>query len=183
MTINTNSHGKCFTLKDNRYVFLRPPDMEDLDGLLELNQSAVAEDLDIEQVIALSKGEAKALLQDMMARMAGKEALDLIAIVDSRIVANATVIRKKGLSRHVGEYGNGIMKGYRGIGVGTAMLQELVSSSREIELKVLISRTFASNIGARKMLERCGFREVACIPKLYERKGRYIDEIIAALEL
>ncbi|MCJ7630974.1 GNAT family N-acetyltransferase [Candidatus Bathyarchaeota archaeon] len=183
MTIKSDSHAKCFILKDKRCVVLRPPVMEDLDGLLELNQSAVAEDLDIEQVIELSRGEATALLQDMMARMAEKEALDLIAIVDSRIVANATIIRMKGLSHHIGEYGNGIMEGYRGIGVGTAMLQELIPSSRKIGLKVLISRTFASNIGARKMLERCSFKEVACIPKFYERKGKYIDEIIAALEL
>jgi len=157
--------------------------MEDVNGLLELNNSATTEDLDTEQVRVLSREEATFLLKDMLARMARKDALDLVAIVDSRIVANATVIRRKDYSSPVGEYGMGIMKGYRGIGIGTAMLQALIDSSREIGLKVLISRTFESNIGARKMLEHSGFKEVGRIPKAHERKGRYLDEIVAALEL
>jgi len=157
--------------------------MDDSDGLLELNNSAVVEDLDIEQRRILSREEATALLQDLLARTARKEALNLVAIADSRIVAYAMVMRRKGFSSHVGEFGIGITKGYRGIGIGTAMLQELITSSRELGLKILIAKTFASNIGMRQVLERSGFREVGHIPRTYERRGRYIDEIVSALEL
>jgi RimJ/RimL family protein N-acetyltransferase len=183
MSSNILGREKLFIARDGTQVVLRPPRTDDIDGFLELDNSALSEDLDMERRRAMGREEATALLQDLLARIANREALALVAVAGSKIASFATVMRWKELSSHVGEFGIGTVKGYRRIGIGTAMLQEFITSSRGLGLKILVVRTFASNIGMRKVLEQSGFKEVGQLPKIYEKRGRYIDEIIATLEL
>lgn len=172
-----------FSGKDGRRIVLKLPSIDDVSGLVELNNSALNEDLDVDQRPFLNNMEAAAMLHDLLGRMSRGELLAYLALVDSRIIALATVMRSGGCSSHVGEFGVGVMKEYRGIGVGKLLLNQMVVASRESGIKILLARTFKTNTVMRRLLEVSGFREVGDLPKIYRSRGRYVDQIISALEL
>ena len=172
-----------FSCKDGRGVLLRPPSIDDAGGLVELNNSVLNEDLDIDKRPFLNIMEATAMLHDLLKRISKGELLACLALVDSRIVALATVIKLSGCSSHVGEFGVGVMKGYRGIGVGKLLLNQMIVVSRESGVKILLARSFKTNTVMRRLLNVYGFEEVGDLPKIYFSRGQYVNQIVSVLEL
>ena len=83
---------------------------------------------------------------------------------------------------HRGTLGISIRKGFRGRGIGTALITEIIEASRgkfeSIELTVL-----SSNKTAVKLYEKFGFRKIGTIPNAVKRGGRYFDEDLMYLRL
>jgi RimJ/RimL family protein N-acetyltransferase len=105
-----------------------------------------------------------------------------VAEVDGKVIANSELSQKSGCSGHVGEIGIAIRAGYRDIGIGTEMLRTLISQARDIGLKVLKLCVFSSNLRAKHVYEKMGFRETGRIPKEIFKNGKYIDEILMTME-
>jgi RimJ/RimL family protein N-acetyltransferase len=51
-----------------------------------------------------------------------------------------------------------------------------------LNLRLLVSRVLADNVGSLKMLERAGYREVGRIPRYQWKRGAYRDLILLAVE-
>lgn len=51
-----------------------------------------------------------------------------------------------------------------------------------LNLRLLISRVLADNIGSLKMLQRAGYREVGRIPRHQWKRGAYRDLVLLAVE-
>jgi ribosomal protein S18 acetylase RimI-like enzyme len=79
--------------------------------------------------------------------------------------------------------GIGIKSPYRGIGIGTIIMEMLIEESKKAGLKVLVLDVFDTNRIARKFYEKIGFKEVGRIPKGIFKNGIYIDLTRMALEL
>lgn len=84
---------------------------------------------------------------------------------------------------HVGEVGAVVHKDYRNKDIGTKMLRALIQLSKERRLKMLRASIFSTNKGVRRLCSRLGFKETAVVPKMFYKKGSYIDEIIVVFEL
>jgi len=89
----------------------------------------------------------------------------------------------KGKRSHVGTLGIAIKDGYRDVGIGTEMMQVLVEESRKAGLKLLRLSVFGSNMRAKHVYGKAGFREVGRIPKAISKGDEYVDEVWMALEL
>ena len=74
----------------------------------------------------------------------------------------------------------GIRQQYRNIGIGTQMLNTLITHAKKIGLKLLI---FSTNERARYIYEKVGFRECGRIPQRILKNDQYIDEIITVKTL
>ena len=110
------------------------------------------------------------------------DVINVAAEVDGEVVASAEVGRQKHRMNHVGVLGIGIKSPYRGIGIGTIIMEMLIEESKKAGLKVLVLDVFDTNKIAKEFYEKMGFKEVGRIPKGVCKNGKYFDLARMALE-
>ncbi len=131
----------------------------------------------------VERGEEADWLGRRLARIEKGEIIDAIAEVDGKVVGNSEVEKRTDDMSHVGYLGIAIRSGYRGIGVGTAMVRTLVEESKKAGLKLIVLDRYETNEAARRLYEKMGFRETGRIPKGVYRDGKYTDLVRMVLEL
>lgn len=175
--------SKTFVAKDGRKVTVRSIRWEDLNDCIEFINSLVDEGSDIAMETRVSRNEEADWLGKRLASIEKGELVDIVAEVDGKMVANAEVGRRTGPMGHVGALGIGIRAEYRGIGVGTMLMNTLVEESRKMGLKMLVLDVFETNKIAKGLYRKVGFRENGRIPKGICKKGEYFDLVRMTLEL
>ncbi len=169
--------------KDRRKVLLRPPKWEDLEGLMEYINSLVDECMEIMLTEKVTREEEAEWLAKRLVEIDKGDVIHLVAEVNDEIVAGAEVGKQKYRMSHVGVLGIGIKSGFRGIGIGTAIMKTLIEEAKKAGLKVLVLDVFDTNKTAKKLYKKMGFKEVGKIPKGICRNGKYIDLVKMSLEL
>jgi RimJ/RimL family protein N-acetyltransferase len=112
------------------------------------------------------------------------EAVNIVAEVDGKIIANGGVARGKysDTNRH-GSLGLTVSRDYRGHGIGSKMIQTLLAESRRLGLKSIDVEFLAANKSAERAYTRAGFRKAGIIPGMIFRNGEYFDAMIMARKL
>ena len=172
-----------FNARGGRRVVLRTPRMSDLDEFLEFINSLVDEGAEILNETRTTREAEADWLGKLLADIEKGDVICVSAEVDGKVVGNSDVHLGKGKRSHVGTLGIAIKDGYRDVGIGTEMMQVLVEESRKAGLKLLRLSVFASNMRAKHVYEKVGFREVGRIPKAINKGDEYVDEVWMALEL
>jgi len=176
MTIGIASQQ--FIAKDGRVVLLRSPRWEDLDDLLAFINSLVEEGAEILTSQPVTRDAEAEWLGRQLADVAKGEVVWLVAEVDGAVVASADLKMGRGYSRHVGAIGVGVKRGYRDVGVGTALLNALISPAKTMDLELLTLTVFSSNTRAIHVYGRVGFQETGRIPHGLFKDGTYRDHVI-----
>lgn len=174
---------RTFRAKDGRKVVLRSVKWEDLDDLIEFIDSLADEGADILRTERVTREEEAEWLGRRLAQIDKGELIDTVAEVDGKVIANSEVGKRSGLMSHIGDLGIAIKLGYRGIGIGAAIMKTLIEESKKEGLKILILDHFASNTTARALYQKMGFKEAGRISKGICKNGKYIDLIRMTLEL
>jgi len=174
--------SRTFKAKDGREVVLRSIRWEDLDDCIEFINSLVEEGADILRDTKVSREEEADWLGKRLASVDKSELIDIIVEVDGKMVANSEVEKRSGLMSHVGYLGIGIKANYRGIGIGTRIMQTLKEESKKAGLKILVLDAFATNKTAKALYRKMGFQDAGRIPKAICKNGKYIDLIRMTLE-
>jgi RimJ/RimL family protein N-acetyltransferase len=167
-----------FSVKGGRKIVLRTPRWEDLDDLLELINSIVDEGAEISRDEKVSREEEIDWLSGLLARLERGKTFFLVAEVKGRIIASSDINRQIGFQKHVGVVGIVIKKGFRELGIGTAMMRVLIEQAKKMGMKILTLTAFASNKRAMHVYEKVGFVQTGLIPKKHLKQGKYIDEVI-----
>ena len=96
------------------------------------------------------------------------------------VVAWASIARYRPRACYagVGEFSVYVREGFRGQGVGERMLLALIEEARRLGYWKLVSRIFPQNLPSRRLVARCGFREVGTYEKHGKLDGRWMDTII-----
>jgi len=177
---------KEVTLKDGRRAILRAPDFHDLDALLAFICELVDERVQIVRTTKPSREEEAEWLGKRLAEIEKGSLVILVAEVDGRLVANSEVGQRTPQfpeMSHVGVLGIAILKSARGVGLGTALMESLIQLAKQMNLRVVILDTFATNNIAQRLYKKVGFVEVGKIPKGIHRDGSYIDMLRFAIEI
>ena len=172
-----------FVARDGRRVVLRAPRWEDLDDLLGLINSLVEEEAEIVVNERVTRDGEVEWLASVLARVERDEFVHLVAEVDGRVVASADLHPGRGSDSHVGVVGIVVKDGFRGVGVGTRMLEVIVDVARKRGLRLLVLSVFASNVRAVRLYERVGFVRCGLVPLRHFSKGKYVDEVVMAKSL
>ena len=100
----------------------------------------------------------------------------IVAVADGRIVGMIHIEA----SRHgFGEFGMLVDRGWRGRGVGSALVQEVVDRARGQGLHKLCLEVFPHNAAAVALYRKCGFTEEGRRVKQYRRaSGELWDTIV-----
>jgi ribosomal protein S18 acetylase RimI-like enzyme len=174
-------NGKKITIRE-----LSRNDLKKADRFQEHMNSLIKEDVMILTNKKISPKEEKEYLKEELQKIKNRKKLKLVAEKDNLIVGMANIPIGMGRKSHVGDFGISINKGYRGIGLGTYLTNEVIKlAKKRLRPRPQIIRlsVFATNKPALGLYKKLGFRQVARIPKQYRYKGKLIDEIIMMKEV
>jgi len=174
---------KSFTAKDGRFVILRQPQWEDLDGLLDYINSLVREEAPILLRSEVGRTEEVEWLARRLVSIEKGEVIHMVAEVHGKIVAGAEITKHRQRMEHVGTLGIGVKYGYRRIGIAIKLIETLINEAKRQGLKIILLDVHENNLPARNLYNKLGFKEVGKIPKGVFWKGQYIDMIRMALEI
>jgi ribosomal protein S18 acetylase RimI-like enzyme len=90
-------------------------------------------------------------------------------------------VKKREGFRHVGDLGMGVLKDFRGQGLGRALLEKTLAAAREQKLERVELEVYASNLVAVRLYERHGFQLEGRKQKARKLDGEYDDILVMAL--
>jgi ribosomal protein S18 acetylase RimI-like enzyme len=112
------------------------------------------------------------------------DAVGLVAEVEGELAGFCEVNRNRpgSTQSHRGGLTVSVKKRFRGMGVGTALLEEMIRRCRgrfeSLELEV-----FVGNEAAKHLYQRHGFKTYGLRPQSVKRNGGYVDEELMYLRL
>jgi phosphinothricin acetyltransferase len=104
----------------------------------------------------------------------------LVAELDGRVVGwtRASEYRARTAYRGVREFSIYVAASARRRGVGTRLIEALVTECERLGHHKLVSRIFPDNLGSRALCRRHGFREVGIYERHGQRDGEWSDVVI-----
>ena len=172
-----------FTLKNGKKITIRQAEPYDAQIILKLSEEIFEDDeffLTTRQEIKehLTFEKQKERIEEFVNKQ-GK--VLLVAEADGVIVGTSEVDNgNKKRRQHVGRIGMSVLKEYRSIGCGTALLQSIIEWAKEDELiEKLGLEVFANNANAISLYKKLGFREQGKAPReLKINEDEYVDMIL-----
>jgi len=157
--------------------------MDDLDDFLKFINSLVDEGAEIPVEDRRSREAEADWLGRLLADLEKGSAICIVGEVDGKLVANSEIRKATGRRSHVGGLAIAIKDGFRDVGIGTELIRLLIEESRRSGLRLVCLSVFETNLRARHVYEKVGFREVGRMPKAIRKGDQYVDEVVMALEL
>jgi len=159
-------------------ILIRQISQDDIESLHACLDSVVRERkyLGFTQVAPLEETR-KSLGEDME-----RGVIRLIALDESKVVGWCHIRpdRWEGFT-HAGWLGMGVLKEYRGQGIGSALLHQALTEARNRELERVELSVFASNLAAIHLYKKFKFEIEGRKKKARKLDGRYDDIIVMAL--
>lgn len=119
--------------------------------------------------------------QQLITRFVAQEnSLFLVAVHEGRIVGNIDVAgSQRSVMRHTAMIGMGMLQAYRGKGLGTLLLQEVIAwAVANPVLELLWLEVYAENEAGLQLYRNCGFEERGYCPGFFKDNGVYADKIM-----
>lgn len=142
------------TLADGTRVLLRPLTSTDREGLVDLFAHATEED----RRYLLDDVTNRELVAGWAENLDYTKVFPLVAVINDRIVGDATLHFRRGAYRHQGELRIFLSREVRRRGLGTRMLQTLIDIARNQGLHVLIAEVVTDQGPVIKAFEELGFK-------------------------
>ena len=158
---------------------LRNPKLGDARAALTLINSLVKEDAPILANKEFTLKEERKWLKETIKFIQQNKVHAIFAFSSKEYVGNV-IVQKESLRRsHVGTIGIALKKNYRGIGLGTLLLKNIIEiAKKDKEIKVLTLGVLPGNTVAKNLYKKLGFKTVAKLPKHIFYKEKYVDEYI-----
>jgi L-amino acid N-acyltransferase YncA len=122
---------------------------------------------------------------DMHARLSDAREIHLVAVVDDEVVGWAATApySTREVYAGVAEASVYVLRAARGRGVGTALANELAEEAARRGLHKLLGKLFVDNEASRRLVARCGFREVGTHLRHGRLDGEWRDVLLVELLL
>lgn len=161
---------KQITLKDGSVATLRKPEMADAEGMLNYIQTICAET----EFMMRTKEEAESMTLEgerkWLASIADSE-YTVVCEKDGEIVGNASLMFSRAFRKsHIATVGIGIKKKCWHLGIGTALMTELLAEAeRRPNISHVELEYIEGNDRASALYQKFGFRPVAEHPNALRR--------------
>ncbi len=172
---------RTVVLRDGRRALIRRAKPRDAEALIAHVNAIGAEGIYImAEKLTLNPKEERAILR----KADGESGVFIVAVVDGEIVGSADSSRGQWLKdRHVASLGIALQKDARGIGLGMAMMQTVITWARSVGIRKLTLGVFATNKPALALYRRLGFKQEGRMKGQVILRGKPVDEVHMALWL
>lgn len=177
---------KTITLRNGKPCLLRSPDEKDAAQMLEHlrltsgetdNMARYADEITITE-------EAE---REFLKKLANsKKGFMIVAYVDGEFAASAGVNPVAPYERyaHRGEFGISIKQRFWNVGIGSAIMEEIIAASKLAGYEQLDLEVVATNEAAIRLYEKYGFLTFGRQERSFRyRDGKYAAQLLMALEL
>lgn len=177
--INYVAYRKFITLRNGKRVMFRFLSDQDREGLIQLFQEAPEEDT------RFLKQDVKDLktVNYWLDHINYRKVLPLVAVSleDNRIIGDATLHRGKHAAKHIGEVRIFVSRSYRNLGLGSLMLEELLSLAMQENLVWLRAEILADHKKVIKAFRAKGFEQKAILDDYFLRKDGVTHDVVLML--
>lgn len=168
-----------FLAKNNEEVILRPAVPEDAAAIIKTIKSTSLE----RSYVLMEQYGKNADSEKEYIRMADCEkCLLLVATVHDEVVGSLAALQADGgdnpQTAHILKIGLHLREAYRGLGIGSQMLQYTADWARERRFKKLEASIFTTNKRSLHLFSRAGFQEEGTRRKRFWVGNEYIDEVL-----
>jgi len=177
---------KIFSGKKIEIRVLNKNDLRNVKKFQDFINSLIEEEAKIMFNKRFSLKEEEKWMEERLRKIKSQKAILLVAEYNNMVVGTTGIDLGLGRQAHVGNFGITIRKGYRGMGLGSYLMKEIIKlAKKELRPKPKIIRlsVFSTNKPALALYKKFGFKKVAKIPKQIQYQGKLIDEIIMILYL
>lgn len=174
-------HPHYVTLKDGRAALIRSAEPADAEGLI-----AHVNDVGAERIHIMTETLAKTVDEEneLIRRLDHRRTLFLVATVDRQLIASADIERgRQAKNAHTASLGISIRKGFRRLGLGKAMMEDLLRWARSEGVRKVTLGVFATNGPAIALYRGLGFAEEGRLKGQVILDGVPVDELLMALWL
>lgn len=168
-------------LRDRRRVTLRPANFDDVESVLENINLVCKEEVYIlpDEIPYDLEAERK-----WLSAFDGKRNVLFVAADGRRIVGQADCHGGTfSKNRHTGLLGIVIRDGWRGTGLGRALMDRLLEWMRSQGFLKAYLEVFSTNVRARKLYESLGFQVEGIHRAQFKIRGDYVDDVLMGLWL
>lgn len=168
-------------LKDGTQLTLRAMTKQDDRDLMDFFESLTKED----RLYLRNDVSSYRVVREWFENLNYSRVFPLLAIVDDKIVANATLHRKPfGWMRHVGEIRIVVSPEYRKKGLARIMAAEIIENARSAGLEKLTAEMAVSQKDAFEAFHKLGFKDEATLTDyIRDGKDKGHDLLIMTLKL
>lgn len=175
---------KEIKLKNGQYLILRKANVNDAEKMIEYLNTVGGESDNLlfgENEFHFSIEQEKEYINNLNN---DKDALMIIGTINNEIVSVAQII-KLGRKRiaHNSEIAISVKKDYWSMGIGSAVMYELVEFARNNGIRNIELGVKASNSKAIILYEKFGFKKVGYHKNYFNVNGVFDDEILMDLSL
>ena len=174
-----------YILKNNCLLTISQANIEDAAEI----RSVVKEYVEESEFIPYTPDEFNPTLQDEQKWIQSFDtpnSLLLLAMVNGKIIGNISVngMTRKMMS-HTACIGIGMLKQYRGLGIGSILFDYVLKWAKENPLiEILWLETYSTNNAGISLYKKYGFTEIGRHPDFVKlAKDQYVDNIIMTLKI
>lgn len=177
---------KIFGGKKINIRLLAASDLKNAKKFQEFINSFIPEQALISFDRTVSLKEERDFLKGTLRQIKKHKQVVLVAECDKKVIGLTDIEKKERRTSHVGGFGIAICAGFRGIGLGKYLAEEVIRlAKKEIKprLKIIRLEVFTTNKPAISLYKKIGFKRVAMIPKALQYKGKLVGEYVMLLEV
>jgi RimJ/RimL family protein N-acetyltransferase len=161
-------------------IEIRPFQSSDLESFNATLNAVCAERRYLASVDGFSLEESGQFIQSRLDR----GIIQQVAVVGTQIVGWCDIIPypEQGFT-HVARLGMGLLKDYRGCGIGTRLLKACLAQAQDTSLEKIELQVFSDNAAAIALYQKLGFQPEGCKHRGRKIDGQYQDIVLMALML
>lgn len=177
--------GVDLRIKDGRELIIRKAKIEDSEKLAEYMKAIPLET----DFLTFGENELKItaeIEEKIISSIRSKDnSIMLLAIIDGEIAGNCTFrAGERKRVRHTGEFGITVRKPYWGLGIGSILMESLISWAKDTKIIRKINlRVRIDNQKAIKLYEKFGFEKEGILRREFMIDGEFYDSILMGLLL
>lgn len=176
---------KEIQLKNGKNAIFRSPTVKDAAALLQYLKDTASQTpylLRTPEECTMTLEQEEAYLENAVK---AENKVMLLCEVDGELAGNCQLERKTHIKTcHRGMIGIALVKKFWGLGIGTAMFEELIRIARQTGIEQLELEVFSGNSRAIALYEKMGFRVVGAKPNAIRlQDGTMMDELYMVREV
>lgn len=172
--------AKQIILKDGRTATLKSPCVEDAEKLLNYIRKSCGETDFLPRYPEEWDSMTIEQEEDWVKRCrSSPDTLSITCYVNGEVVGKSEISFRRGIkTSHRATIAIAVLKEYWNLGIGSAMLEELVAAAQNRGTEIMELAYVEGNDRARHLYEKFGFRVVSQQPNAFKLKdGTYLSEL------